>query len=78
MAKCHRCSLPIEARDLIIELGDGDVIHIRCWLVAETDERVRESHEQIQRAKKRIDDARRMMRGLPDADPTPESDTASP
>lgn len=65
---CHRCSSPIEAQELIIELDDGDVIHIRCWLVGETEERVRASHRQIPRSQAQIDDSRRRLRDLSDGD----------
>ena len=69
-AKCRRCSFPIEARDLIIEFGDGDVIHIRCWLVTETEERVRGTNDHIRRSQQSIDASRRRLREF-DADPPP-------
>jgi hypothetical protein len=66
LTTCRRCSLPIEAHELIIELDGGDVIHIRCWLVGETQERARASH----------DDSHRRLRDCADADPD-DPDVAS-
>jgi hypothetical protein len=73
---CRRCSLPIEAHELIIELGGADVIHVRCWLVAETEERVHASREQIRRSPQHIDASRRRLRDLADADPDDPDDVA--
>ena len=77
LTKCRRCGLPIEAHELIIELGGGDVIHIRCWVVAETEERVHASHEQIRRSQQPIDASRRRLRDLADADSDDPDDGAS-
>jgi hypothetical protein len=77
LTKCRHCSLPIEAHELIIELGGGDVIHIRCWLVGETQERVRASREQIRRSHQHIDDSRRRLRDLAGADGDDPDDVAS-
>jgi hypothetical protein len=76
LTTCRRCSLPIEAHELIIELDGGDVIHIRCWLVGETQERARASHEQIRRSHEHIDDSHRRLRDCADADPD-DPDVAS-
>jgi hypothetical protein len=75
LGKCRRCSSPIEAHELIIELRGDDVIHIRCWLVGETEERVRASQQQIRRSQAHIDDSRRRLRDLPEADPDGSDDS---
>jgi hypothetical protein len=77
LTSCRRCSLPIEAHELIIEFDGGDVIHIRCWLVGETDERVRALHQQTRRSQAHIGDSRRRLRDLSDADPDDSDDVTS-
>jgi hypothetical protein len=53
--KCARCSGAIEDRQLVY-FEHGDLIHVRCWRVEVSQERIRESRRLIQRTRELLDD----------------------
>jgi hypothetical protein len=62
--KCSRCSDPIESHDIVVPFDNGDVIHVRCWRVGETQQRCRESRTLIQKSQKLIDESGRKLREI--------------
>jgi hypothetical protein len=62
--KCGRCSDPIESHDIVVPFDNGDVIHVRCWRVGETQQRCRESRTLIQKSQKLIDESGRKLREI--------------
>jgi len=62
--KCSRCSDPIESHDIVVPFDNGDVIHVRCWGVGETEKRCRESRTLIQKSQKLIDESGRKLREI--------------
>jgi len=59
---CSRCGLPIESSDIIVEFSRDDVIHVRCWLIVASEERLQ--RDRIQRSRQRVDTPRRTLRDV--------------
>ena len=46
---------------IVVPFDNGDVIHVRCWGVGETEKRCRESRTLIQKSQKLIDESGRVF-----------------
>src|SRR5262249_40615346 len=68
--KCARCSEPIEDRQLVY-FDHGDLIHVRCWHVKNSEQSIRRSKALIRESRKLMDDFHRRGQQEQRDDPVP-------